>query len=111
MLPAFQKLPKFFETASKYLKNSKLGSLFSQAFSRLGEIIKNATSEISKLLGTPVGKATAAAAVTTGVAYGAEKGMESLFGGDSSNQVASSNTNDDDDDWGGYSGEIDYGEF
>jgi hypothetical protein len=79
MLPAFKKLPKFFETASKYLKNSKLGSLFSQAFSRLGEIIKNATSEISKLLGTPVGKATAAASVTTGVAYGAEKGVEKYF--------------------------------
>jgi len=79
MLPAFEKLPSFFETASKYLKNSKIGSLFSQAFSNLSKVIKSATSEISKFLGTTTGKAASTVASTTGIIYGAEKGVQSYL--------------------------------
>jgi len=76
MLPAFEKVPSFFEKASKYLKDSKIGSLFAQAFSRLGEVIKTATTEISKFLGTTAGKTASTVTSTTGIIYGAEKGAQ-----------------------------------
>lgn len=104
MVSSFKKVPSFFEKASSYLKNSKLGSLFGQAMSNLGGVIKNATSEISKLLGTTVGKGTTVAATTTGIIYGVEKAGKAIFGGESSEyspEEISSMT----------SGTADYGEF
>lgn len=84
MVSSFEKVPSFFQKASPYLKNSKLGSLFGQAMSNLGNIIKSATSAISKLLGTTVGKGLTTAATTTGIIYGLEKAGEHIFGGGSS---------------------------
>jgi hypothetical protein len=87
MLPAFEKLPSFFEKASIYLKNSKLGGFFSKAFSSLGSLITKATTELQKLIGVQGSKALKAGAMTTGLLYGVEKlapkaisGVKGLFG-------------------------------
>lgn len=85
MLPAFEKLPSFFETASKYLKNSKLGGFFSQAFSSLGGVISKVTTELQKLIGVKgsqaLKKALKTTATTTGLLYGTEKLAPSVISG------------------------------
>ena len=87
MLPAFEKLPPFFEKASTFLKNSKLGSFFSKAFSSLGSLITKATTELQKLIGVQGSKALKTGTITTGLLYGVEKlapsavsGFKGLFG-------------------------------
>lgn len=82
MLNGIKNLPSYFEKASQYLKNTKLGSYFSQAFGKLGEVIKTAVLQLQKLLGVKTTKALGAAATTTGVLYGGEKVIKSFTGGD-----------------------------
>jgi hypothetical protein len=82
MLNGIKNLPSWFARASPYLKNTKLGSFFSQAFGRLGEVIKTAVSQLQKLLGVKGTKALGAAATTTGILYGGEKLINYFTGGD-----------------------------
>jgi hypothetical protein len=81
MLPAFEKLPPFFEKASIFLKNSKLGSFFSKAFSSLGSLITKATTELQKLIGVQGSKALKTGTITTGLLYGVEKSAPSVVSG------------------------------
>ena len=102
MVNGFKELPSFFERASQYLKNSKLGGFFSQAFGKLGKIIKDATTQMEKLLGTQVTKGLKVAGTTTGILYGSEKLINQFAGGsDDTPQEISLMT----------SGQADYGEF
>ena len=102
MVNGFKELPSFFEKASQYLKNSKLGGFFSQAFGKLGKIIKDATTQMEKLLGTQVTKGLKVAGTTTGILYGSEKLINQFAGkSDDIPQEISLMT----------SGQADYGEF
>lgn len=82
MLSGIKELPSFFEKASQYLKNTKIGGFFSQAFGKLGKIIADATKQMEKLIGVKGTKALKVAGTTTGVLYGGEKIINKLAGGD-----------------------------